>query len=300
MATQCYAQVRGSALRVTGLKPCGSLPDAVSYGVSKSVADVRISEVIDPGSNELLRTSSENNEEARLHFVRSDDVIRYTADIKFLRVDPGLLSLMAPITLVYGPDAVIGYGEGGFGEGGFGGYVDPSGTVVGFDSDTRLPAKAFALEVWTKLAGQVCADGSRKYGYTLFPFLKGGVLGGFEFSNGLVSFTLRSAQTRVGSKWGYGPWNLSQSYYPWDVGGWDMGEWAGEADGVERLTSTIKRRVHWRQTIVDLAPPVQTDGVQTFYDVIDNGTAADPGTGVLDGQTAGFTSTDNVSGNGAA
>ena len=40
MATKCYAQVRGSALRVTKLTNVGSVTEPIQYAVSKSAARV--------------------------------------------------------------------------------------------------------------------------------------------------------------------------------------------------------------------------------------------------------------------
>lgn len=284
MATECYAMVRGSAIRVTGLEPCGRIPDTISYAVEKCVARVEINEVTESGGNELIKTE---DSEPRLHLVTSDQTIRYRAGIRFLRANPELLALISNVSVVrtYGtPLPGYGFGEGPFGEGAFGGVEGDSGDgdIVGFDADTRLPAKAFGLEVWTRLIGQQCVNGQRKYGYTLFPFLKGGYLSGFEFTNGLVSFTLTGAQTKRSVKWGYGPYDL-------------------EGPGL-RLNQPVSGNVMWRNFITTAAPPEQTNGVVSFVDVIDNGTAVDPhplavgtvdngdaanpGTGVIDGGAA--------------
>lgn len=276
--------VRGSAIRVTGLESCGSLPATIPYAVAKCVSKVEITEVTEGGGNEIVRTP---DDEPRLHLVESTQTIRYLASIQFLRVDPELLSLVAPIRVVrtYGsPFPGYGFGEGPFGEGGFGGTGGDSGDgdIVGFDADTRLPAKAFALEVWSRLAAQQCLDGQRQYGYTLFPYLKGGYLSGFTFANGLVSFTLTGAQTRRAGKWGYGPYDL-------------------EGPGL-RLNEPVSGNVMWRNFITTAAPPEETDGIVSFVDAIDNGDASDPhplatgtvdngdaanpGTGVIDGGAA--------------
>lgn len=257
MATECYAMVRGSSLRITDLLACGAVPDPVYYATAKCVSEVRINEVTESGENQLIRTE---DDEPRLHFLRSEQTIRYTVDIDFLRVDPGVLALVAGVHLAQnGPN--LGFGEGPFGEGPFGGPT-PTGPVTGFDSKTRLPAKAFALEVWSRLADNACADGERKYGYTLFPYLKGGVLSGFTFANGLVSFNLRGAQTRRGSKWGYGPWDLTG---PW-----------------ERLDTPVSGNTSWRTFVTTAPPPVEQDGIQSFEDVVDDGFSDDVGTDTID------------------
>lgn len=272
--------VRGSSLRITELDTCGELADAPRFAAAKCVSKITVNEVTEAGSSSFLGTPEE---EKRLHFVQSAQLVRHKVDIEFLRVDPGVLSLVAGVPLVYreasgavvggfdigGFDTTpfdasssVGSSGGGFGEGAFG-YIpfgDGEGAdleVVGFDSTTRLKPVAFAMEVWSKLAGQRCADGSASYGYTLFPFLKGGYLSGFEFANGLVSFNLIGAQTRKNPRWGVGPYDLDGPY--------------------ERLTSPVSRNTSWRQFITSTAPPAEADGIQEgSLDVIDNGTAADP------------------------
>lgn len=248
--------VRGSAIRVTGLDRCGSLATGpIRYSVSKCVARVRLSEVVENGSNEILRN---DGDERRLHFVQPSQTIRYDVDIDFLRVDPGMLSLVAGVPLRYRD--VAGFGEFAFGMGPFGGSP---GTVVGFDAIPRTPPVAFGLEVWSKLAGRSCADG-QQWGYTLFPFLKGGLLSGFSFSNGLVSFNLRGARTQRGSRWGLGPYDLDGPH--------------------QRLLGPVSRNTTFRQTLVTGAPPLATDGIVEFEDVIDGGTATMTSEDVLDGQ----------------
>lgn len=241
MTTKCYAQVRGSAVRVTGLDRCGQLLDGGSpYAVSRSVAKITINEISDGGGHELLRTPED---EPRLHLVKNAETIRYTADVEFLRVDPGIINLVTGLPTV----------------------LNAAGEIAGFDADTRIPAQSFAMEVWSKIAGgdacntteatvmvgfghgpfghrpfghgeTVEVTGSRQYGYTLFPWLKGGVLSGFTFANGLVSFNLLGAKIQKGTNWGVGP-------YPTTMHG-----------GVSRNTQ-------WRNILTIDAPPAQTNGV---------------------------------------
>lgn len=281
MATKCYAMVRGSAIRVTGLGSRGQVPDSIQYAVSKSVVTITINEVTEAASNEMLRTEED---EARLILRRDAQTIRHTVDINFLRVDPGVLSLVAGVPLVYGPDG--GFGEGGlFGEGGFGGFTEAENTVVGFDSDTKRPPVAFALEVWSKLAGNACGIASSigfgegpfgmtpfggsstsipNYGYTLFPFLKGGHLSGFTFQNGLVSFNLRAAQTRKASRWGVGPHDLEGQH--------------------KRLLKTVSRNSSFQNFLTSGSTPIEVCGIQETEDVIEGGTAASTTADIIDGE----------------
>lgn len=187
MATKCYAQVRGSALRVTKLTSVGSATDPIQYAVSKSASRVVVNEVSEDNLNEMVRSDVTARDERRLFLSKPGNTVRYTTDVDFIRVDPGVLTLVSGVPLV----------------------LNAHGDVVGFDSKTKLRAVSFGLEVWTRLAGAECTlSGEREWGYTALPFLRGGYLSGFEFANGLVSFNLRGAQTRKVSRWGVGPFDL--------------------------------------------------------------------------------------------
>lgn len=231
--TECYAMVRGSTLRVTGLRPNGALPGSgpIRYAVATSVVKVTIDEVIDSVSEELVR---DTNDRPRMALDEKADVIGYRSAINFLRTDPGMLNLISAVPLA----------------------TDDDGNVVGFDAHTRLPVTAFALEVWSKLSGPVCADGP-KWGYTLFPFLTDGTLGGFAFApGGAVSFQIKDARTMPGSRWNVGPHDL--------------------VDQFKRLLLPVSGNQAWFSDITDVPPPQATDGIVEKEDVLDNGSAANP------------------------
>lgn len=239
----------------------------VGFATSKSVVEVRVNEVVETGNNEMLRN---DEDERRLLFVRNGQTIRHTVDIDFIRCDPGVLSLISGVGMT----------------------MNAAGDIVGFDAETKRPSVGFALEVWSKLdsataralsgpgfgegefggtlfgGGGGCAN--PRYGYTLFPYLKGGFLTGFRFENGLVSFNLRGAQTRKASRWGVGPYDLEGEY--------------------QRLPKLVSRNDSYTTFISTSQPPVEMDGIQMITDVIDNGTAGDPhpipGPENLEGQDA--------------
>lgn len=184
MATECYAIVRGSTIRVTELDRRGSVTSPVRFATSKAIAKVTINEVTESGANEIVK--NEDNKR-RLRLIRNPTTIRHLVNVDFLRVDPDILSIVSGVPLVRNAD----------------------GDIVGFDSGSRLKATTFALEVWSKLENSQCDDGRRNWGYSVFPHLRGGYLTGFTFANGLVSFTLTKAQTRRAGHWGFGPYDLT-------------------------------------------------------------------------------------------
>lgn len=282
MSTKCFALVRGSAIRATALDDCGRPGDPVMFATSKAVASVRVNEIVETAKVETERNP---DEEARVRFVRPAQFIRNTVDIKFTCVDPDIYRLVAarvgPLVPVETDDD-FGFDEGGFGEGGFGGVgggggegtgggfgeggfgemgfgegeSSDTGPLNGFEIDTRALPTSFALEVWSKLAGQRCEDGTPMWGYTLFQHLRGGRISGFVIANGLVSFDLIGAMSRRTREWGVGPYDLEGDF--------------------ERMVSVVSRNNAFRQMITTGAPPAGAVGLQTRYDIISNGNAVNP------------------------
>lgn len=223
MTTKCYSQVRGSVIRVTKLDSCG-IPDPGQSAVvvSKRVSTVTINEVTDDGTNVRERNFADE-------LVIVDDafttIIGYTADTAYCGVDPALISLMTAQPVV----------------------ADAAGNIVGFDANTgiNLDTFAYALEVWSRIANSACdPSGHRLWGYTVFPFLKGGRLGGFSFQNGAVQFSSQGAQTRDGNAWGTGPYDVTRN----------------AAGTPAPLATALLPNTHFRNILVNLDPPVAACG----------------------------------------
>ena len=223
MSTECFAQVRGSVIRVTRLDACGvPIPGASAVVVSKRISSVTIDEVTEEGTN--IR---ERNFGDELCVVDDSytSIIGYTAAVALCGVDPDLITLMTGQPVVR----------------------NAIGDVVGFDAKTSvdLSSFGFAVEIWSKIAGQACdASGNRKWGYTPFPFLKGGRLGGFSFENGAVQFTVSGAQTRDGNQWGVGPFDVDR-----------------DENGLPApMFEPLDPDAHWRNIVVTLDPPEASCG----------------------------------------
>lgn len=223
MNTQCYAQVRGSVIRATLLDACGNPdPGASAVVVSKRISTVTIAEVADSGTNIRERNFAD---ELCVVDDAFDTVIGYTAEIALCGVDPGLVSLLTGQPVV----------------------VNASGDIVGFDAETGIDMDSFgfSLEVWSRIAGSACdPSGNRKWGYTVFPFLKGGRLGGFSFQNGAVQFTISNAQTRDGNGWGVGPFDVDRD---------------GSGNPAP-LNTPLGVNAHYRNILVTLDPPAASCG----------------------------------------
>lgn len=230
MGTECFAQVRGKVIRVTRLDACGNPdPGASAVVVSKRLSTVAIDEVTDDGTNIRERNFAD---ELCIVDDAFTQVIGYTADITLCGVDPDLISLMTGQPVVR----------------------NAAGDVVGFDATTTvdLDSFGFAIEVWSRLAGAACdPSGNRKWGYTPFPYLKGGRLGGFSFENGPVTFTISGAQTRDGNGWGVGPFDVDRD----------------ENGDPSPLYTPLGANTHYRNIVVTLDPPEASCGAFSLASV---------------------------------
>jgi hypothetical protein len=223
MSTKCYAQVRGSVIRVTRLDACGNPdPGASAVVVSKRVSTVTIDEVTDDGTNIRERNFGD---ELCIVDDAFTQIIGYTADIALCGVDPDLVSLLTGQPVV----------------------LNAAGDIVGFDATTSvdLDSFGFSLEVWSRIANSACEPGgNRPWGYTVFPFLKGGRVGGFSFENGAVQFTIAGAQTRDGNGWGVGPYDVDRD----------------DTLAPAPLNTPLGENTHYRNTLVTLDPPAASCG----------------------------------------
>lgn len=223
MTTKCYAQVRGHVIRVTKLDACGEPDEGQSaVVVSKRVSSVTIDEVTEDGTNIRDRNFGD---ELCVVDDSSTTLIGYTLATQFCGVDPGLISLLTGQPVV----------------------LDAAGDVVGFDAKTsiNLDDTGFAMEVWSRIANSACdPSGNRLWGYTVFPFVKGGRLGGFSFENAQVQFSMTGAQTRDGNAWGTGIFDVTRN----DVG------------APAPLASPLDTDVAFRNILVNLDPPVAACG----------------------------------------
>lgn len=218
MATKHYSQVRGSVIRVTRLDGCGNPdPGDSAVVVSKRISTISVDEVSEEGTN--IRDRNFGGE-----LIVVDDayaeIVGFTLDSTFAGVDPELITMMTGHPIV----------------------KNAAGDVVGFDAlgGIDLDGFGFAIEVWTKIAGTNCdPSGNRPWGYTVFPFIKGGRLGSFSFEDGAVQFQMTGAQTREGNGWGVGPFDVDR----------------GVTGTPSPLFTPIPANAHFRNILVTLDPP---------------------------------------------
>lgn len=231
-ATKCFAQVRGSVIRATKVDACGVPLRGVGTSavvVSKRLSSIAWDPVTEDGTN--IR---ERNFGGELSIVddAKPSLIGYSANIALSGVDPDLVALFTGNPVV----------------------KNAAGDTVGFDSvdNVDLDSFGFAIEIWSRIAGSACqgVNGYRNWGYTVFPFLKGGMLGGVTFEDAAVSFSITNAQTQSGNQWGAGPFDVDRG--------------AGPAFSPSPLFTALPANAHYRNILVTLEPPVAACGAATL------------------------------------
>lgn len=183
---KCFSLIRGNAMRVTALDGCGRL---VSAGCSSVVSDgfVSVAYTAQTDTGDAINVKKANGKTC-VNDTPAPTITGFGVEIAFCEVDPLLYTLLTGNPAIY----------------------DTDGVAVGFavDGDVDVSLTGFALEVWSSVPGVACGASGGSYGYTLSPFLQGGVIGDFTIENGAVTFTVTGAQTKTGNAWGQGPYDV--------------------------------------------------------------------------------------------
>lgn len=131
--------------------------------------------------------------------------------------------------------------------------LDEAGVAYGFteSTDVDLSTVNFALELWlgASTSAAPSENGEGFYGYVLTPFLGGGTVGDITVENGAITFTVTGMQTKNGSAWGRGPYNVEL------VGG-----------VAAPLLRAMRANDHRRIMITEVAPPAVISGAAPLLD----------------------------------
>jgi hypothetical protein len=189
MTSLCMKPIGGTALRATKVDACG-IP-LVGEGSCSIVTDgfvsvERTAQFADPDEFLVKNAAGQFciNE-------RSSPLFQwYNLTITFCEVDPELINLMTNSPLVLNDRPA-------------------TPDTVGWRTREGVNSTAFwALELWTRLAGQACVGGIQSYGYYALPFIKEGVVGDLTIENGPASFTVTQARSASAEGWGVGPYDV--------------------------------------------------------------------------------------------
>lgn len=190
MPTRCFKPVLGKRIRVVRLDECGNVP---ASGTEDSVVatdgfvSLTLSSEVEEGSEIITRKADGS---LCVNEMTSPSFKRFTMELEFCGVDPGLLSV------VTNAEVYNDWAENPAG------ITVPEGTIDG----------KFGFEMWTGLSGQACASGVEEAsGYLVLPFVNAGVLGDIEVNGeDAVTFSMQDAFTKGGNNWGVGPFNVLQ------------------------------------------------------------------------------------------
>jgi hypothetical protein len=188
MSTKCFPLIRGRVMRATRLDNCGRIK---STGSSAVTTDGFVSVALTANYVETEGIAVQNA--GGKQCVTEPSTSRFShfgVAVTFCQVDPELYSLMTAQPVVY----------------------DSAGQAVGFqvNSDVDSADANFGLEVWSGAGStDACEEGAEgQFGYTLLPYISGGVIGDFTIENAAVTFTVTNAITKDGTAWGVGPYDV--------------------------------------------------------------------------------------------
>lgn len=219
-----YALVRGGVIRVTKTDACGNrVLGPRSVVVTEGVISVGLTARTETG--EAISVTNAAGKVC-VSDTPAPKFLGYDVAVSFCKVNPELYSNMSGQPVV----------------------MDAAGAeAIGFDmnSDVNLDDQGFVLEMWSRVPTDSCGVGGlQSFGYFLLPFLKGGVIGDFSWENAAINFSLTGAQTKDGSPWGVGPYDVEL-----DENG-DPGP----------LNTPISTKNHLRQILTQVPPPAAAEG----------------------------------------
>lgn len=237
MTTRCLNPAGGTILRATQLDECGNPTGC--YIVSKCIATVETTLELIDGTE--LGPDSLNMDGTACFVFRTPPSIKwenYTATLN--QVDPELWNMATGAALYLWNNA-------------------PTPDIIGFSNTRNMPSDAnWALELWLRDVGKVCAPGETPYIYWVAPWLMQGVPGDRTVGNNVINFVVSNAISGVPSPWGVGPYNV-------------------EIDGVTLLPRPMLTAISTtagdeglsRQFQTTLAPPPPVCGCQELEPVLD-------------------------------
>lgn len=190
MPTQALRPVKGRAIRLTRLDPCGDLFESgCNTVVTECFASVAITPVYDPGEQYASRDIWGN---LVIADADPEQAMRATVAITLAEASPDTLSILA------GQAPVLS-----------------EGVAIGTTLGTARNWQAFALEVWTAALGEGCGQ----WGYFALPYVRNGRPDGtITLQNGTVAFSATATAFPATAAWGDGPYGDDPFVVPFPVG----------------------------------------------------------------------------------
>lgn len=184
-----WNSIHAKKMRLTKLDECGvPVIGAKSTLVTSGIVKISLSAEYEDGEE---TTKKNGNGDICVQHKDADQLKYLSPEIEFCGVDPEAWNLITGMPIVVD------------------GETTPNAVGMKFGS-YQVDAN-FALEVWTDIPGAACAPGADKpYGYWLLPFIGSGRLGDIDLEVAVANFTL-TAQTKDGSGWAAGPYDVQMT-----------------------------------------------------------------------------------------
>lgn len=190
MATNPYSPIKSKVARMTRLDACG----AAVVGSRSSIVTSGFIKVENKAKVEAGSDFKQKNAWGEWCVNESDVSLldRLEPAIDFCRVDPDMVEL-ATASRAIAATASEAYAT--------------LGSTIGYGLATTASA-AFALELWTKMAGGACGSGGDPlWIYSVWPWLYDGMVGDTTYENGPVTFPITNLKTMgAPASWEAGPY----------------------------------------------------------------------------------------------
>ena len=189
MSSKTFPVIGASIMRGTVLDSCG----VPAYGDKAQIASEGFVSIAVTANYDDGNEKSVTNAGGRkcIYVPAKAEFLNYSLDVTFCAVDPDFYTALTGMPAIYDP---------------------VTGDAIGFRTNrgVRPSDVSVALETWSDAQGStVCSDdGLIPYGYGLWPFLTGGRVGDYTLEDNAVTFTVTGMQTKDGTGWGTGPYNV--------------------------------------------------------------------------------------------
>ncbi len=218
-----WNSIHAKKMRLTKLDECGvPVIGAKSTLVTSGIVKISLSAEYEDGEE---TTKKNGNGDICVQHKDADQYKYLSPEIEFCGVDPEAWNLITGMPLITD------------------GATTPNTVGIKFGS-YKVDAN-FALEVWTDIPDAACGAGAKPYGYFCLPFVGSGRLGDIDLEVAVANFTL-TAQTKGGSGWGSGPYDVQMS--------------AGATPAPGPLLDPLTGQDHIAAFQTTVAPPADTAG----------------------------------------
>lgn len=244
MDQKCFSIVRGNVIRATRLDACGRIDDGpcasvVTDGFISIAYTSRVTE-----SEAIVLTKA--NGKTCVNDAPPPKWEGWGVTGTFCEVNPLLFEMLTGQEVLYNAE----------------------GLPIGFNAEegVNLAGRGVALELWSDVPSDACdpddVNAQGAYGYSLLPFLQGGVLGDRTIENAGITFTIQGMNTRKGAAWAEGPYDVI----------------IGEDGNPGPLLRPVTAKTHEMFFFTSVAPPEPGCSCEASGPAATGATAGTPGT----------------------